>query len=82
MRSESAFLHHLASPSGSIITSSVDQLLSSKELRVIDLATIRAATNEFSDVNKLGQGGFGTVFKVLPFSLIHCGSIDASYRHK
>jgi len=30
----------------------------------IDLASILAATNNFSDSNKLGQGGFGPVFKV------------------
>ncbi|GKV37352.1 hypothetical protein SLEP1_g45392 [Rubroshorea leprosula] len=28
-----------------------------------DLATIRTATNNFSDENKLGQGGFGVVYK-------------------
>ncbi|XP_058092234.1 cysteine-rich receptor-like protein kinase 10 isoform X2 [Magnolia sinica] len=28
-----------------------------------DLVTIRAATNNFSDANKLGQGGFGAVYK-------------------
>lgn len=26
--------------------------------------TIRVATNEFADSNKLGQGGFGAVYKV------------------
>ena len=26
--------------------------------------TIRAATDDFSDENKLGQGGFGAVYKV------------------
>ena len=30
----------------------------------MEVATIRAATNEFSDSNKLGHGGFGTVYKV------------------
>jgi hypothetical protein len=29
-----------------------------------DLATIEAATNKFSDDNKLGEGGFGVVYKV------------------
>ena len=29
-----------------------------------DLATIEAATNNFSLSNKLGQGGFGEVYKV------------------
>ncbi|XP_026385289.1 cysteine-rich receptor-like protein kinase 10 isoform X2 [Papaver somniferum] len=28
-----------------------------------DLVTIRDATNEFSDANKLGEGGFGAVYK-------------------
>lgn len=29
-----------------------------------DLATIEAATNRFSDENKIGKGGFGVVYKV------------------
>ena len=29
-----------------------------------DLSTIEAATNNFSDENKLGEGGFGPVYKV------------------
>ena len=32
-----------------------------------DLATIQAATNKFSEDNKLGGGGFGEVYKVLVF---------------
>lgn len=32
--------------------------------RIFKLSEIRAATNGFSDANKLGQGGFGTVYKV------------------
>ena len=34
------------------------------ELPLFDLATIVMATNNFSDANKLGQGGFGCVYKV------------------
>ncbi|XP_062077288.1 G-type lectin S-receptor-like serine/threonine-protein kinase At4g27290 isoform X2 [Humulus lupulus] len=33
------------------------------ELPLFDLATIAHATNDFSNDNKLGQGGFGAVFK-------------------
>jgi hypothetical protein len=29
------------------------------------LSTIRVATDDFSEANKLGQGGFGAVYKVL-----------------
>jgi hypothetical protein len=29
-----------------------------------DFATIEAATNKFSGDNKLGEGGFGVVYKV------------------
>lgn len=34
------------------------------ELPLFDLATIAKATNNFSTDNKLGQGGFGPVYKV------------------
>jgi len=30
----------------------------------LNIVVIRAATNNFSDDNKLGEGGFGEVFKV------------------
>ncbi|KAG7959343.1 hypothetical protein I3843_10G065100 [Carya illinoinensis] len=40
----------------------VDEINDTKSLQ-IDFNTIRVATNNFSDVNKLGQGGFGTVYK-------------------
>lgn len=30
-----------------------------------DLATIEAATNQFSVNNRLGEGGFGVVYKVI-----------------
>lgn len=34
------------------------------ELPLFDLDTIACATNNFSVINKLGEGGFGTVYKV------------------
>ncbi|KAF8009562.1 hypothetical protein BT93_J0538 [Corymbia citriodora subsp. variegata] len=40
----------------------VDEIRNAESLQY-DLNTIRAATNDFSDANKLGQGGFGTVYK-------------------
>jgi hypothetical protein len=30
-----------------------------------DLSTLRAATDNFSEENKLGEGGFGPVYKVI-----------------
>ncbi|KAB1222985.1 Cysteine-rich receptor-like protein kinase 29 [Morella rubra] len=41
---------------------SVDELISAESLQ-FDFRTIRAATDDFSDANKLGQGGFGAVYK-------------------
>ena len=37
----------------------------------ISFAAIRAATTDFSDSNKLGEGGFGPVYKVITLLLIH-----------
>ena len=34
------------------------------EQRIYDLAVIANATNNFSSDNKLGEGGFGPVYKV------------------
>jgi hypothetical protein len=31
----------------------------------LDLSTLRIATDNFSENNKLGEGGFGVVYKVL-----------------
>ena len=40
------------------------EVLTSTELEYFKLSTITAATNNFSPANKLGQGGFGSVYKV------------------
>lgn len=36
----------------------------SNELRIFSFESVVAATNSFSTANKLGQGGFGAVYKV------------------
>ncbi|KAI3453400.1 hypothetical protein Pfo_010063 [Paulownia fortunei] len=40
-----------------------DDEISTVESLQYDFGKIRAATNDFSDANKLGQGGFGAVYK-------------------
>ncbi|XP_061354611.1 cysteine-rich receptor-like protein kinase 10 [Gastrolobium bilobum] len=65
-KSEMTLLQELASPKKVEITQEGD-LISSDELLFMKLATVKAATDDFSDTNKLGQGGFGAVYKgVLP----------------
>ena len=38
------------------------------DLPLFDLGTVACATNSFSDENKLGEGGFGPVYKVLIYN--------------
>ncbi|KAG8635263.1 hypothetical protein MANES_16G014800v8 [Manihot esculenta] len=52
-------LQDLTSP----VTTGEGNLPNSVELPVLDLTTVREATDNFSDSNKLGRGGFGTVYK-------------------
>jgi hypothetical protein len=42
----------------------VDEVISSESLQ-FEFATIRFATKNFSDANKLEQGGFDVVYKVI-----------------
>ncbi|RXH82050.1 hypothetical protein DVH24_036391 [Malus domestica] len=63
-KSEQVLLQDLASPTGVSITEE-GMFIISEELAFVDLATIKIATNDFSDLNKLGQAGFGTVYKGL-----------------
>jgi len=37
------------------------------DLPLFDLPTISTATNGFSENNKIGEGGFGTVYKVIQY---------------
>lgn len=38
--------------------------MSSSDLPLMDLSSIHEATNSFSKENKLGEGGFGPVYRV------------------
>lgn len=61
--SERTLLQELTTPKHVAVTEEGD-LISSDEMLFMTLASIRVATDEFSDTNKLGQGGFGAVYKV------------------
>ncbi|KAF3954336.1 hypothetical protein CMV_020305 [Castanea mollissima] len=64
---QNALLHELAGPTGVEITEDGELVPGSEDLHFMNLSTIRAATDDFTDSNKLGQGGFGPVYKgVLP----------------
>ncbi|GKV19236.1 hypothetical protein SLEP1_g29523 [Rubroshorea leprosula] len=52
----------LRKPREIIETVEADEIIEAEFLQH-DLATVRAATNNFCDENKLGQGGFGAVYK-------------------
>ena len=41
------------------------------DLPFFDLESILAATDNFSDANKLGQGGYGPVYKVISVTLLY-----------
>ncbi|KAL7213383.1 hypothetical protein ACSBR2_015993 [Camellia fascicularis] len=61
-KSQSALLRELANPP-SVDINQEGEFVSSQDLPFMELATVKAATRNFSDTNKLGQGGFGTVYK-------------------
>ena len=42
-----------------------EEEISAVESLQFDFGTIRVATQNFSDANKLGEGGFGIVYKVM-----------------
>ncbi|KAJ8531572.1 hypothetical protein K7X08_027006 [Anisodus acutangulus] len=47
-------------------------LKDSSELPLLDFAKLTVATDSFSEINKIGAGGFGPVYKVIPVSeVIH-----------
>lgn len=60
--------------------------LPSSDLPIMDLSTIQSATDNFSDKNKLGEGGFGPVYRVsskflfLLFLPLSCVSVSNPLR--
>lgn len=52
------------------------------ELPMFDFKTITMATNNFSEANKIGQGGFGSVYKVGCFYTYHHNSKSQSTHSK
>lgn len=61
-------IQHLESSNGSSSGIDLEVGLSNEdELKLFSYSTIMLATNDFSIENKLGQGGFGSVFKVTVF---------------
>ena len=38
----------------------------SSDLPLLDFAKLATATDNFSEINKIGAGGFGPVYKVIP----------------
>ncbi|KAL3740479.1 hypothetical protein ACJRO7_021719 [Eucalyptus globulus] len=48
---------------GSEVGKELDGTTKDQELPLLDITTIKAATDNFASTNKLGQGGFGPVYK-------------------
>ena len=53
--------------------------LSNSDLPLMDLSSIHEATNSFSKENKLGEGGFGPVYRVTKLNGQHMQSISNTF---
>ena len=56
-------------------SSSKEEDIGYVEPEQLNLVVLRAATNNFSEENKLGEGGFGEVFKVHQIFILECGVV-------
>ena len=54
-----------------MVTVELEETRERTDLQFFHYRKIRAATDNYSLANKLGQGGFGTVYKVKPQSKYH-----------
>ena len=56
-------------------------LKDSSELHLLDFSKLAVATDNFNEINKIGAGGFGPVYKVMPVSeVIHTQKITLLMR--
>lgn len=62
---ERTLLQELSTTSENLAVAQGGGLISSHERLFMTLAAIRVATGDFSHTNKLGEGGFGAVYKVI-----------------
>lgn len=54
--------------SGSYDAKKLSKMLNDSSLN-FKYSTVEKATGNWDECNKLGQGGFGTVYKVLPYTI-------------
>jgi hypothetical protein len=46
---------------------------------LIGISTLRSATGDFAEINKLGEGGFGAVYKVHTKHYIYLGENTSQF---